>query len=113
MRPDNDNQSGWLPGAKERLASLPVGDVAEVQQRITRDDTGIDYEVVVSLRSLAKHAFEQGEDQMLVWYERVDFGLTDANVAGGYAFVTAAREQQTVADQVWMTANGRPRRDSV
>lgn len=79
--------------------------VATVIMRTTRDDTGIDYEVLVETR---EDAHEQGDNQYGVWSARVDFGQTDAYVAGGHAFVAAARTQEAIADEVFAMRNGRP-----
>jgi len=65
-----------------------------------RDDTGITYQVYVVLRSLAAHAYEEGEDCRHVWDTRVEFGQTDATVAGGSAFIYAAREQDEISDRI-------------
>lgn len=75
-------------------------DVAEVTQTTSRDDTGISYSVCVALRSLAASAYEEGEDRLTLWTHRVDFGTSDANCSGGYAFVRAARQQAKVADEI-------------
>ena len=91
--------SDWTP---EEIA-----DVAEVTCHTCRDDTGISYDVTLTLRSLAASAYEQGEDQCMIWDRRVDFGTTPAFWAGGHAFRMAAREQQDIADElaklIWPT----------
>lgn len=79
------------------------GDVCEVVMHTVRTSDGIQYDVSLGLRSLSAHAFEQGEDQRAVWSYFVPFGQTDATVAGGSAFVAAARRQQEVADR-WARA---------
>lgn len=75
-------------------------DVAEVHMRTERDDVGISYAVCVALRSLAASAFEDGEDRIVLWVKRVDFGTTDATCAGGAAFVHAAKEQERIVGEV-------------
>lgn len=80
--------------AKERK------DVTEVVMVTSRDDTGVSYEVHVALRSLAASAYEEGEDRLVVWTKRVDFGSTDAACAGGALFLQAAHLQQEVADEI-------------
>jgi hypothetical protein len=97
MSPDTTKlrAGNWLGFAADNAT-----DIAVVRQRIDRDDTGIDYEIRVSMRSLAAHAYEEGEDDISIWHRRVDFGQTDATCAGGYLFVEAAREQQKIADMV-------------
>ena len=98
---------GWLRrNQQEAFAGWQaIGDVASIRTMTTRDDTGIDYDVLVELRSLMEHAVKEADGFICVWSERVCFGATDANVAGGSAFVHAAREQQRVADQVWATTH--------
>lgn len=92
----------------DRIANLadlgvPVeaGDVAEVVCRTTRSDTSVLYEVLLSLRSLAGSAAEEGDDLALLWTESVDFGQTDDTVAGGRAFRQMARLQDAIAAHVW------------
>lgn len=75
-------------------------DVAEVTQTTERDDTGITYAVCVALRSLAAHAYEEGENRLRIWTKRVDFGSTDSHCAGGYAFTDAARTQARLSDEI-------------
>jgi hypothetical protein len=75
------------------------GDVFAVKTITIREYDGIHYEVRVSLRSLDEHAFEEGESDLGVWTFFVPFGQTDATVAGGSAFVAAARRQEEVAEQ--------------
>ncbi len=82
------------------LKAIDDGDVAAVECRTERDDTGVSYDVCVVLRSLSAHAFEVGEDQRGVWDMRVAFGRCDDNVAGGADFICVARRQQQVADEI-------------
>ena len=95
------------------MATLPSwlsenpDDVFEVKRTTVRNDTGITYGVTVGLRSFAEHAYEEGEDQRGVWDTRVEFGQTDATVAGGSAFVFAAREQDEVAEEIVRLVWGR------
>ena len=65
----------------------------------SREDTGVAYAVRVSYDNPS--AFEEGESEVLVWSEFVFFGQTDATVAGGAAFVRAAREQERIVD-LWV-----------
>jgi hypothetical protein len=69
----------------------------------TRDETGIDYEVRVTDSEAARHAFEEGEGEMVVWSTRRDFGQREGTTAGGAAFVYAAREQERIAG-LWAKA---------
>ncbi len=78
----------WRSWARSNAA-----DIESVEQHTQRDDTGIRYEVVVTLRSLHQH-------QVSVWSDRVNFGHTHQTVAGGYAFVQAAREQGFIAEWI-------------
>lgn len=75
-------------------------DVFEVVKHTARDDTGISYTVSVGLRSFAEHAYEDGEDQLIVWSKRVEFGSTDATCSGGSAFVQASHEQENLAAEI-------------
>jgi len=86
---------------REQIDSLDPADIRAVCMITDRDAFGVDYEVRCSLLSLGAHAYEEGEDQIGIWCERVDFGLTDATVAGGARFVEAARMQQQIADECW------------
>ena len=86
------------------VAYKTPGDVAAVRMITTRDDTCVTYEVRVSLRSMERSAFEEGEDEVTVWHEHVPFGNTDATVAGGSLFVQTAREQERAATKVWAQA---------
>lgn len=88
-----------------RDLSKYVGDVFGTVCLINRDDTGIDYEVRLRLRSAAEHAFEEGEDSVCIWVRRVEFGHSDTNCAGGSAFVAAAQEQERIAALAWMETN--------
>lgn len=83
-------------------------DIAIVIKGIERDETGIDYWVNVSLRSLAAPAFEKGEDEQGYWTKRVDFGQTDYTCAGGMAFVDASIEQEEIADAIAIGVWGHP-----
>lgn len=87
-----ENWREWL--------AINAGDITAVESLIERDEHGIDYEVRVSLGSLAKSAYEEGEGQLTVWSRRVEFGKTAARSAGGGVFVEAAREQDSVADAI-------------
>lgn len=73
---------------------LAPGDVCEVIVRTSRGDVGVDYALLVGLRS-------QCGDEELLWSERVDFGQTDATVAGGSAFREMAREFERLAREIW------------
>jgi hypothetical protein len=84
---------------RENLNKIKPEDVATVCQITNRDATGIDYEICLSLRSLAVSAFEHGEDQIIIWSDRVDFGQTNATAAGGADFVEMARKQQWIANE--------------
>jgi hypothetical protein len=94
---------GWLQKNRQEVLTgwHAIGDVASVRMITTRDDTGIDYDVYVELRSRQEHVREEMDAFAPVWSERVCFGSTDATCAGGSAFVHAAREQQRAADEVW------------
>lgn len=78
---------------------IPEGDVFSVTMHTVRTAEDVQYIVSVGLRSLAAHAFEEGEDEIGVWSYSVPFGHTDATVAGGAAFVQAARRQEEVANE--------------
>jgi hypothetical protein len=75
-------------------------DVAEVIMFTNRDDTGISYDVRVALRSLAASAFEDSEEQLVLWSMRVDFDSSGARSSGGPAFVHAARVQASIAAEI-------------
>jgi hypothetical protein len=75
-------------------------DVREVVQSTTRDEEGISYDVSVSLHSMSRYAYEEGEDQVTVWSRREKFGATPALRAGGSAFVALARDQAAYADGI-------------
>jgi hypothetical protein len=79
--------------------------IAAVIMRTERDDTGIDYSVHVQTR---EPVYENGDNERGVWQARVDFGASDAYVAGGPAFVAAARTQQRIADEVWYAYHDKP-----
>lgn len=81
-------------------------DVAEVIKVTARHDTGISYDVDVSLRSLAASAYEMGEDRMCVWSKCVVFGGTDAHQSGGAAFVRATQEQDAIANEIALAVWG-------
>lgn len=98
----------YVPGNWRQWALDKREDIAGVITHTERDDTGVNYDVSVVLRSLAEHAYEEGEDQRGVWGLRVEFGQTDATVAGGFAFVEAAREQQLIADTIAGIVWGNP-----
>jgi hypothetical protein len=67
----------------------------------TRDETGIDYCVLVSDGNPS--AFEEGEANMCVWSTRRDFSQRPECRAGGPAFQYAAREQERIAAE-WVAA---------
>lgn len=77
-------------------------DVAEVIKTVTRDDTGITYEVCLTLRSLAAHAYEMGEDRCTVWSRRWDFGPRVGNMV-------LSLEQEAVAAAIAATVWPNPR----
>lgn len=87
---------------KARVADLKPGDVESVACVTTRDDEGVHFEVRVALRSLAKHAFEEGEDQLCVWSDEVQF-RPDVESAGARSWAMA-REQERIAAEVWTMA---------
>lgn len=74
--------------------------VAAVVMRTTRDDTGIEYSVIVETRN-GDGPLDDSSTGFVAWVRRVDFGQTDATCAGGYVFVRAARDQQDIADDIW------------
>lgn len=80
-----------------RLVREHHDDVAAVRSIISRDATGIDYEIRLVLRSAGVPVSIRG---VTVWYTRVDFGQTDASTAGGAAFVIASREQDEIAETI-------------
>lgn len=70
-----------------------------VQMLTTIDDTEIVYEVIDGDCQNGDFSGARG-----VWEKTVRFGATDATVAGGHAFVEAAREQEAVAMRLrWMS----------
>lgn len=77
------------------------GDVAEVRCHTTRDDTCVTYQVLVSLRSLEAKSVLQGDTWVPLWQDHVNFGQTDATVAGGSAFREMARKQEAIAEHLW------------
>lgn len=87
---------------KNRLADIEPSDIASVDCTISRDDEGVFYEVRVTLKSLAKHAHEEGEAQLSVWSEEVEF-RPDVESAGARSWAMA-REQERVASEVWTIA---------
>lgn len=87
-----ENWREWL--------AINAADITAAETLVERDEHGIDYEVRVSLGSLTKGAYEEGEGQVTVWSRRVEFGKTAARSAGGGAFVEAAREQDAIADAI-------------
>lgn len=95
---END-QSGWGQNGRGVLAKH-AGNVAAVEQRVERDDTGVSYEVRITLRD-CPGAYEEGDGQFSVWRWRQCFGASDATCAGGSAFVYAAREQERAAEIAW------------
>lgn len=99
---------GWVLDSKARALAIP-GDVSEVRMVISRDDTGIDYEVCTVLRSLERASSHPDDAEIRVWYDRVNFGQTDATVAGGSAFVSCAREQERVAHELWHLSHAEER----
>lgn len=83
------------------LTSNP-GDVQGVVKTTERDETGILYSVSVSLRSLAQHSYEEGEDRRGVWQKYIEFGGPGPghHGSGGAAFTRAAREQEEISDAI-------------
>lgn len=79
---------------QKRPPQLPV------VMRTTRDETGIDYEVMVGDGNPSAY---DGEDLTGVWSTRRDFSQRPECRAGGAAFQYAAREQQRIADE-WVVA---------
>ena len=101
-------QNGWVMGRRDQIEADP-GDIADVMQVTTRDDSSIDYEVRVTLRSLDAAAYEEGEGQVAIWRRRIYFGATDARCSGGSDFVLAAREQERCAEWAWLLMMGQVR----
>lgn len=91
----------WLTFAKEN-----ADDIGAVRSITNREATSVEYEVRVNLRSIAIHAYEEGEGEVGVWSTCVSFGMTDATVVGGSAFVAAAREQDRIAETIAHLAKG-------
>jgi hypothetical protein len=91
------SDGGWVGGARDRLAKAKVDSIL---LRTERDEDGVDYEVLVRDLNEPDPAGDDA-DLIRVWYWRVNFGSNEQTRSGGYAFVSAAREQQAVADQVW------------
>jgi hypothetical protein len=89
---------------KQRVADLKPGDVASIICVTERDEDGVYYEVCVSLRSLAVHAFEEGEDQLRIWEDEVAF-KPDIESAGARTWAKA-REQEQIAAEVWTMTRG-------
>lgn len=73
----------------EALRDNPDG---PVKMGITRTRTEIEYDVIVGDEGMGDHGKAR-----VVWYQTVHFGSDDAHCAGGYAFVAAGREQDTIA----------------
>jgi hypothetical protein len=96
----NSHMGEWHEKGVEMALAIH-DDVATVRTITTRDDTGVDYEIRCGLRSAGDHAYEEGEGECVVWTGRVDFGQTDATVAGGAAFLLEAREQERAAGAIW------------
>jgi hypothetical protein len=94
---------GWEHEIDERTRKWldeHVHEVTSVILRSERDDEGVDYEVLVRIPN--PHAFEEGEDQHgPLWFRRVNFGIRDAERAGGYLFVAASQDQEAVAAMIW------------
>lgn len=90
---------------RARIADLKPDDIESVVCLTSRDNEGVTYEVRVALRSLAKTAFEEGEDQLCVWSDEVKF-RPDVETAGVRSW-TMAREQEAIAAKIWELA--RPR----
>ena len=95
MNPAND--TGWHPGALDWIAAH-AGDIAAVIMQTERDNEGVSYEVLARDRTVS--TFEGSEDLRSVWSASVRFGHTDATVAGGAAFRSAAREQEKATEHV-------------
>ena len=94
---------------KGRLRALQTtGDVSAVRMITTIHDTGVDYEVRATLRSLVGSAFEEGEGDVSVWFANVTFGHTDATISGGASFRQAAREQEKAAHDLWTASQKTP-----
>lgn len=77
---------------EQALADNPEGPVAMIT---TIEQTETIYDVVIGDVDAGDH----GRARM-IWRKRVTFGQTDATVAGGRAFVEAARSQDAVARAV-------------
>ena len=82
-----------------------VADVLGVHKVTAIDEDGVVYSVDVVLKSMSRHAFEEGEDRRGVWDAYVLFAQDAAHRAGGPAFAAVAREQDKVAlaicQRVW------------
>jgi hypothetical protein len=87
----------WPTEWKGRTPAMPVS------TRTERDEGGVSYEVRVGEVEARRSAYEEGEGELGVWDTYVPFGMTDDTVAGGGAFIRAAREQERIAEE-WRVA---------
>ena len=74
---------------EEALHDNPDGPIVSL---CIRTRTEIEYQVIIGDADSGDHGRSR-----IVWHREVTFGMTDATVAGGSAFIEASRTQDRVA----------------
>jgi hypothetical protein len=92
-RPNFAGAKTW----QEKLSRIEQGDIACATKAVSRDDTGMGYEVSLVLRSLQVGAKSEEETEVLLWYDHVPFLGTERTKEGGQAFEETEKRMNEIA----------------